>query len=82
VANYLLLNGIEPRWRLHEGIVPDDLENSLIQVMENGTVATAIVTLDEGETFRSLHINGRSLVTFLITNGEDNPEPYTAGPSY
>ena len=36
VPRYLLLNGTEPRWRLHDTVDSADLEKSLARVMDNG----------------------------------------------
>ena len=70
---YLQLNGTEPRWRLHDTVDSADLEKSLARVMENGVIVYTLASRNEGETFQSLTINGRSLVTYVITE-EDDPD--------
>jgi hypothetical protein len=74
VPRYLLINGTEPRWRLHATMDSADLEKSLARVMENGAITYTLASRDEGETFQSLTINGKSLVTYAITE-EDDPDP-------
>jgi hypothetical protein len=71
---YLLLNGTEPKWRLHDTVDSADLEKSLARVMDNGVVAYTLASRNEGETFQSLTINGKHLVTYLITE-EADPDP-------
>ena len=71
---YLLLNGTEPRWRLHDTVDSTDLENSLARVKENGVITYTLASRNEGETFQSLTINGKTLVTYVITE-EDDPDP-------
>jgi hypothetical protein len=74
VPRYLLINGIEPRWRLHNTVDSADLEKSLARVMENGAITYTLASRNEGETFQSLTINGTTLVTYVITE-EDDPDP-------
>jgi hypothetical protein len=50
---YLLINGTEPRWRLHDTIHSADLEKSLARVMENGATTYTLASRNEGETFQS-----------------------------
>ena len=71
---YLLLNGTEPKWRLHDTVDSADLEKSLARVMENGVVLYTLASRNEGELFQSLTINGKHLVTYVITE-EDDPDP-------
>jgi hypothetical protein len=71
---YLLLNGTEPRWRLHDTGDSADLEKGLARVMENGVVLYTLASRDEGELFQSLTINGKNLVTYVITE-EADPDP-------
>jgi hypothetical protein len=71
---YLLLNGTEPRWRLHDTVDSADLEASLARVMENGAIIYTLASRNEGETFQSLTIKGKTLVTYVITE-EDDPDP-------
>jgi hypothetical protein len=71
---YLLLNGIEPKWRLHDTVDSADLEKSLARVMENGVTTYTLASRNEGETFQSLTINGNNLVTYVITE-EADPDP-------
>jgi hypothetical protein len=71
---YLLLNGTEPKWRLHDTVDSADLEKSLARVMENGVVLYTLASRDEGELFQSLTINGKNLVTYVITE-EADPDP-------
>jgi len=71
---YLLLNGTEPRWRLPNTVDSADLEESLARVMENGGIVYTLASRNEGETFQSLTINGKNLVTYVITD-EDDPDP-------
>jgi len=35
--------------------------------MENGVITYTLPSCNEGETFQSLTINGKNLVTYLIT---------------
>ena len=71
---YLLLNGTEPKWRLHDTVNSADLEKSLARIMNNGVIIYTLASRDEGETFQSLTINGKNLVTYVITE-EDDPDP-------
>jgi hypothetical protein len=71
---YLQLNGTEPKWRLHDTVDSADLEKSLARVMDNGVITYTLASRNEGETFQSLTINGKHLVTYLITE-EDDPDP-------
>src|SRR5829696_4118997 len=71
---YLLLNGTEPRWRLHDTVDSADLEKSLARVMDKGVTTYTLASRDEGETFQSLTINGKHLVTYVIAE-EDDPDP-------
>jgi hypothetical protein len=71
---YLLLNGTEPRWRLHDTVDSADLEQSLARVMDNGVVLYTLASRNEGELFQSLTINGKHLVTYVITE-EADPDP-------
>ena len=71
---YLLLNGTEPRWRLHDTVDVADLERSLARVVEKGVITYTLASRNEGETFQSLTINGKNLVTYVITQ-EDDPDP-------
>jgi hypothetical protein len=74
VPRYLLINGTEPRWRLHDTVDSADLEKSLARVMENGVITYTLASCNEGKTFQSLTINGKNLVTYLITE-EADPDP-------
>jgi hypothetical protein len=74
VPRYLLINGTEPRWRLHDTVDSADLEKSLARVMENGVIIYTLASCNEGETFQSLTIDGKSLVRYLITE-EADPDP-------
>ena len=71
---YLLLNGTEPKWRLHDTVDSADLENSLARVMDNGAIIYTLASRNEGETFQSLTINGKNLDRYLITQ-ENDPDP-------
>jgi hypothetical protein len=71
---YLLLNGTEPKWRLHDTVNSADLETSLARIMENGVIIYTLASRNEGELFQSLTINGKNLVTYLITE-EVDPDP-------
>jgi hypothetical protein len=71
---YLQLNGTEPKWRLHDTVDSADLENSLARVMDKGVIAYTLASRNEGETFQSLTINGKNLVTYVITE-EADPDP-------
>jgi hypothetical protein len=71
---YLLLNGTEPKWRLHDTVDSADLEKSLARVMENGVITYTLASRNEGKTFQSLTINGKHLVTYVITE-EADPDP-------
>ena len=57
----LLLNGTKPRWPLHDTVDSADLEKSLARVMENGAIIYTLASRNEGETFQSLTINGKTL---------------------
>ena len=74
MPRYLLLNGTEPRWRVHDTVDSADLEKSLARVMDNGVTIYTLASRNEGETFQSLTINGKNLVTYLITE-EADPDP-------
>jgi hypothetical protein len=74
VPRYLLINGTEPRWRLHDTVDSADLEKSLARVVENGLIVYTLASRNEGETFQSLTINGKNLVTYVITE-QDDPDP-------
>jgi hypothetical protein len=74
VPRYLLINGAEPRWRLHDTIDSAELEKSLARVVEKGVITYTLASRNEGETFQSLTINGKTLVTYVITE-EDDPDP-------
>ena len=74
MPKYLLINGTEPRWRLHNTLDVADLEKSLIRVMQNGATIYTLASRNEGDTFQSLTINGKNLVTYVITE-EDDPDP-------
>ena len=71
---YLLLNGTEPKWRLHDTVDSADLEKSLARVVDKGVVTYTLASRNEGATFQSLTINGKNLATYLITE-EDDPDP-------
>ena len=71
---YLLLNGTEPRWRLHDTMDSADLEKSLARAIKNGLIVYTLASRNEGETFQSLTINGKNLVTYVITE-QDDPDP-------
>ena len=71
---YLLLNGTEPKWRLHDTVDSIDLEKSLARVMDNGAIIYTLASRNEGELFQSLTINGKNLVTYVITE-EADPDP-------
>ena len=73
MPRYLLLNGTEPRWRLHDTVDSIDLEKSLARVMKNGVIIYTLASRNEGETFQSLTINGKNLMTYVITD-EDDPD--------
>jgi hypothetical protein len=74
VPRYLLINETEPRWRLHDTVDSADLEKSLARVIQNGVITYTLASRNEGETFQSLTINGKDLVTYVITE-EDDPDP-------
>ena len=74
VPRYLLINGTEPRWRLHDTVDVADLEQSLARVKENGVTTYTLASRNEGETFQSLTINGKNLMKYVITQ-EDDPDP-------
>jgi hypothetical protein len=44
VPRYLLLNGTEPRWRLHDTVDSTDLEKSLARVMESGVTVYTLAS--------------------------------------
>jgi hypothetical protein len=69
----LLLNGTDPKWRLHDTVDSADLEKSLARVMDKGLITYTLASRNEGETFQSLTINGKNLVTYVITD-EDDPD--------
>jgi hypothetical protein len=71
---YLLINGTEPRWRLHNTVDSADLEQSLARVKEAGVTTYTLASRNEGETFQSLTINGKNLDRYLITQ-ENDPDP-------
>ena len=71
---YLLLNGTEPKWRLHDTVDSADLEKSLARVMDNGVTIYTLASRNEGELFQSLTINAKNLVTYVITE-EADPDP-------
>jgi hypothetical protein len=71
---YLLLNGTEPRWRLHNTVDSADLEQSLARVKKTGVTTYTLASHNEGETFQSLTINGKNLDRYLITH-ENDPDP-------
>ena len=71
---YLLLNGTEPKWRLHHTVDSTDLEKSLARVKDNGVSIYTLASRNEGELFQSLTINGKHLVTYAITE-EADPDP-------
>ena len=74
VPRYLLINGTEPRWRLHDTVDSTDLEKSLARVVDNGVIIYTLASRNEGETFQSLAINGKNLMTYVITE-EADPDP-------
>jgi len=74
VPRYLLINGTEPRWRLHDTVDSTDLEKSLARVADNGVTTYTLASRNEGETFQSLTINGKNLDRYLITQ-ENGPDP-------
>jgi hypothetical protein len=74
VPAYLLINGTEPRWRLHDTMDIPDLEASLTRVRTNGAIIYTLASRNEGETFQSLAINGKNLMTYVITE-EADPDP-------
>ena len=71
---YLLINGTEPRWRLHNTVDSADLEQSLARVKKNGVTIYTLASRNEGELFQSLTINGKNLDKYLITQ-ENDPDP-------
>ena len=71
---YLLLNGTEPKWRLHDTVNSTDLEKSLARVMDKGVITYTLASRNEGETFQSLTINGKHLVTYVLAE-EADPDP-------
>ena len=71
---YLLLNGTEPKWRLHDTVDSADLEQSLARVKNNGVTIYTLASRNEGELFQSLTINGKNLDRYLITH-ESDPDP-------
>ena len=74
MPRYLLLNGTEPKWRLHDTVDSTDLEESLARVKENGVIVYTLASRNEGETFQSLTIDGKNLVTYVLTEQAD-PDP-------
>jgi hypothetical protein len=73
---YLLINETEPKWRLHNTLDVADLKKGLARVMDNGATIYTLASRNEGQTFQSLTINGKDLVTYVITE-EDGPDPAT-----
>ena len=71
---YLLLNGTEPKWRLHDTVDSADLEKSLARVMDKGVTTYTLASRNEGETFQSLTINGKHLVRYMLAE-EADPDP-------
>jgi hypothetical protein len=71
---YLLINGTEPKWRLHDTVDVADLEQSLARVKKNGVTTYTLASRNEGETFQSLTINGKNLDKYLIAQ-ENDPDP-------
>ena len=71
---YLLLNGTEPKWRLHDTVDRTDLEQSLARVKDSGVIVYTLASRNEGELFQSVTINGKHLVTYVITE-EADPDP-------
>jgi hypothetical protein len=71
---YRLLNGTEPRWRLHDTVDSADLEKSLARVVDKGVITYTLASRNEGETFQSLTINGKNLVTYVLAE-EADPDP-------
>jgi len=71
---YLLLNGTEPRWRLHDTVDVVDLTQSLARVKETNVTIYTLASRNEGEMFQSLTINGKNLDSHLITQ-ENDPDP-------
>jgi hypothetical protein len=71
---WYLLNGTEPRWRLHDTVDSADLAQRLARVMGNGVIIYTLASRNEGELFQSLTINGKHLVTYVITE-EADPDP-------
>jgi hypothetical protein len=51
-----------------------DLEKSLARITQNGAMTYTLASRNEAETFQSLTINGKNLVTYVITE-EDDPNP-------
>jgi len=51
-----------------------DLEKSLARAIKNGLIVYTLASRNEGETFQSLTINGKNLVTYVITE-QDDPDP-------
>ena len=74
MPRYLLINGTEPRWRLHDTVDSADLEKSLARVMDNGVTIYTLASRNEGETFQSLTISGKHLMAYLIAE-EADPDP-------
>ena len=50
------------------------MRRALPESWDNGVVTYTLASRNEGETFQSLTINGKNLVTYLITE-EDDPDP-------
>ena len=71
---YLLLNGTEPKWRLHDTVDVADLERSLARAVEKGVITYTLASRNEGETFQSLTISGKHLMAYLIAE-EADPDP-------
>jgi hypothetical protein len=71
---YLVLNGTEPKWRLHATVDSADLEKSLARVVDKGVITYTLASRNEGATFQSLTINGKHLVTYVLAE-EADPDP-------
>jgi hypothetical protein len=80
VAMYLRIIGTES-WRLATDADAGQLQATLANAMGAGTVVQASV-LDEDDTPRELAINGRNLVTAIITDDDYTLDPAPPGPSY
>jgi hypothetical protein len=53
---------------------PPQVLRSPGQPLRNGLIVYTLASRNEGETFQSLTINGKSLVTYVITD-QDDPDP-------